>query len=289
MKAFLNLPTRRRIRALVVMAFAILLFNQGLGDNSKTDLFLSPSQDLNTIRKAWSVKVSLDYRTSTFEEILKDLKKKTGMDIRFGELNKAEYIESLSRGVAYQEGTLEDFRGIFFLGAADGKNAQSADFWMSHSVEKRIVEFRCKSKVPLAAALKCFADWQGLDVSYRKNCIILATPQSLAPELFVTRTFQIRKGKGMTFSYVRNGEVKKFKLDFLDRVAWSLASSAKDYTRPEFTKIFENPADAKEKLCRIHPGLEIRFDNDKKELAIKTFPEMLFNFKKNSLKEIDRE
>jgi len=278
-----RISSATKFAAFTATAVGFLLLGQAYGDDSKTDLFLAPSQDWNTLRKAWSTKVSIDYRTSSFEEILKDLAKKTTLDIRFGELKNGRLSiqnDWFARAESYQEGRLLDCRGIHFLGIEEGKKAQSADFWLSNDPKKKIVEFRCETKVPLAAALQCLANQLELEVSYRKNCIVLATERSLAPEIYVTRSFQIKKADGMPYSYVKNGDVQKFKLNVLDQVAVYLARSGKDWTAPEITKINQNPTDANEKLRKIYPGLEIRFDKAKKVLTINAHPEMLFKFQK---------
>src|SRR5262249_3580858 len=156
-----------KFAAFTATTSGILVLGQAFGDDTKTDLFLAPSQDLNTLRKAWSTKVSIDYHTNSFEDMLKDLAKQTQIDIRFGEVNSDKISSERLWGTAgpcYWEGKLQDARGIHFLGVEEGRKTQKTCFRMGNDPEKKTVAFKCESKVPLAAALHFLARGLELDI-----------------------------------------------------------------------------------------------------------------------------
>jgi hypothetical protein len=264
-------------------------------DDPNPDLFLSPSQDVETLRKAWSVKLPIDYRTTSFDDILSDLAKRSGIEIQLdvGKLDRDRHPNRrnfISTGPLYFDKTCHDLRARHLLSAAESKNASEARCCVQNDPEAKRTAFRCTAPVPVAAAIERLAESLELEVSYRKGCIVLSTYEALGPERLLTREFHVKQGRGMIYYHVNGntGETTKYRLNLLDKVGLFLARCGHDHHRQELKEIGRNPTGAYGRLRKIDPGVEVKFDIKKNVLTITAEPEMLFQFKQYYLEYVDK-
>lgn len=284
------------IRLWTAAIVACTIVGQINADQQARDkLFLAPSQNMTTLKKAWKTKVSVGYKVKSFEEILKDLSRQLGIEIRL-ETEKLTKKESLkghrfsSVGPMYQENSYHAVVATHFIGAEDSEKTRATQYYIDCNCDTPLVQFKCSTSVPVAAAIGTLAQTLELEVSYRKDCIVIGDYARLASEVLTTREFKVQKGVGTVYCRfnVLKANSTEYNLSLLDKVSLALASSRGSWRRPDAKAIEQNPTNAFEQLRRIDPRVVVKFSDSEKLLTISADPETLFEYVQYDLAYVDK-
>lgn len=252
-------------------------------------LGISPKQNLELMRKAWKTQVALDYNNTSFNDVVKDLAKQSGIPITVvspqpGDSAAAAATVPAQPSVDYSFSIfIDDHLTEFFLGqdAAVDLSTKALTFqgWLTR--------LNSPTPLPLAPTLEVLALRNGLNVSYRADSIVLGNDEDLFPELLVTYTFRLtRGGWGSIYTSSVNGEIKIVRLSVEDTVAYDMLRTARFGLKTNTLELYK-PVGLAQRMRAFKPGLDVRYDPATKTLVVCGTQAMVRLDRKRSLKELD--
>ena len=267
-------------------------------EKSGPDLFIPDSQDQELMAKAWRTQVKIEYKNTSTLDILKDLAKQGGLEIRWEDRALKEALHEKVGGSGSGGGTSLQIipagkaRAHHFLSEQEAQKIAYIPGKFEYEGLK-IKEFSAERPAPLVLALESFLGYLGWASSYRKGHIFLAPVRQLLPELSLTRSVKLRQTWGSVYRVNYNGEDKVFRLNLLDTGAFHLLQgqphSPGDQEWDQATRVEGgNPTGAFERMRKLNRGLDVRFNAASKALTVTAHAKAVADFMAYRLPELEK-
>lgn len=260
------------------------------------ELLISPRQDEETMRRAWSTTVDVAYAGVKLQDFLQDLSRRSGIEIRL-----AKPLESLDwpgdgnspwSGKEYPTwatGTpLDEARARYFSPSTSVPSR--AKVTVRHLA--KALTLKSEVRLPVGRLVEMgVGQFLGRAVSYRRGQIYISSHRELAPELVVTRTYKLQNAWGSVYKVVSNGKPIQFRLDVEDTVALPLLkfSPHDGYEDQDWAQATHSngpdPSGAAARLNALKRPAGIRFDRATQVLSVTAHPAS-FRFVEEAVKQL---
>lgn len=258
--------------------------------------WVSDSQDLDLLAKAWRTSVHLDYQGKELGFVINDLSKRTGIQIRcLADTSKYQGRGGYSSGNSFYPGNIPFRLASRFLGATQAYRLSLVKMEASGG-PGRVGKMASSGKVPLAVALKWLADTQGMLVSYRKGTVVLDVPRKLLRELLISRDFAMRHLSPDLLEEPGGAPDTRaiYLCDVLESVVEDVPELYADEDVATVTRLLEAACDEKnslkalERFAKLDLGICVTLKKNPSRIEIITHPESMWRFSKYRWKALNR-